>query len=140
MKAQLLQQIKRHEGLRLHAYEDHLGYLTIGYGRLIDQRKGGGITEDEAEQLLQNDLSQCQDDLLTIDTFRDLDPIRQAALINMRFQLGGSGIREFRKMWAALDRQDWHDARAEALNSRWAKQTPGRAKEIANILLTGEWQ
>jgi len=44
------EQIKRHEGKVLHAYPDHLGYWTIGYGRLIDERRGGGITEAEAEE------------------------------------------------------------------------------------------
>ena len=43
-----VEQLKRHEGLRLHAYADSLGYTTIGYGRMIDKRKGGGITEREA--------------------------------------------------------------------------------------------
>ena len=48
--------IKKHEGCVLHCYEDHLGYMTIGVGRLIDKKKGGGITEDEAEYLLKNDI------------------------------------------------------------------------------------
>jgi hypothetical protein len=41
-------------------------------------------------------------------------------------------------MWAALARKDWHGAHREALNSRWAKQTPNRANRIAAILLTGQ--
>ena len=52
-----IEQIKRHEGLVLHAYKDSLGFLTIGYGRLIEKAKHGGISEAEAEYLLQNDVS-----------------------------------------------------------------------------------
>ena len=40
----LTDQLRRDEGCVLHAYPDHLGFLTLGIGRLIDRRKGGGIT------------------------------------------------------------------------------------------------
>jgi lysozyme len=140
MKAKLLDQIKRHEGLRLAAYKDHLGYLTIGYGRLIDEARNGGISEAEAEHLLHNDLAACERDLESIPGYRDLDDVRQAALINMRFQLGGGGIRAFKKMWAALNVGDYGTAALEALDSRWAKQTPRRAAEVAEQLRTGVFQ
>ena len=54
---QATKQIKRHEGFVSNAYKDSLGYLTIGYGRLIDKSKGGGISETEAEYLLANDVN-----------------------------------------------------------------------------------
>ena len=50
-------QIKKDEGIVLHVYDDSLGYSTIGYGRLVDRRKGGGISEDEALYLLKNDVN-----------------------------------------------------------------------------------
>ena len=37
-----VEQLRRNEGEVLHAYQDHLGFWTIGVGRLIDKRKGGG--------------------------------------------------------------------------------------------------
>ncbi|MGB0809972.1 MAG: glycoside hydrolase family protein, partial [Candidatus Puniceispirillaceae bacterium] len=52
----LIKQLKRHEGLVTHCYQDHLGYNTIGYGRLIEKGMGG-ITEAEADYLLMNDLA-----------------------------------------------------------------------------------
>ena len=55
-RRQIVDDLKRHEGLKLHAYQDHLGYWTIGYGRLIDKERGGGISETEAETLLENDI------------------------------------------------------------------------------------
>ena len=41
------------EGVVLHEYKDHLGYSTLGVGRLIEKDKGG-ITEEEAKYLLAN--------------------------------------------------------------------------------------
>ena len=136
----LIEQLKRHEGKRNHAYQDHLGYWTIGYGRLIDERRGGGITDKEAEFLLTSDIIKCMRDLGSIPTYRQLDPTRQAALVNMCFQLGGAGIRAFANMWDALADHDYDRAADEALDSKWAKQTPGRADEIAEQIRTGEWQ
>ena len=46
MDDDLLNLIRKHEGFRASAYRDTRGYLTIGYGRLIDARRGGGITRD----------------------------------------------------------------------------------------------
>ena len=56
MDDNLLNPIRKHEGFRSGAYCDTQGYLTIGYGRLIDARRGGGITDAEAEFLLAGDI------------------------------------------------------------------------------------
>jgi len=47
--------LEREEGRRAKAYRDHLGYWTIGVGRLIDPRKGGSIRPDEESVLIRND-------------------------------------------------------------------------------------
>ena len=55
-------------------------------------------------------------------------------IIEMVFQLGGNGVSKFRKMWQALqqDPPDYAEASVQMLDSRWAKQTPNRAKEMAD--------
>lgn len=133
----LLKQLRRHEGFVPTAYQDHLGYWTIGFGRLIDERRGGGLTEAECEYLLRNDVLKCEAQLETITAFNKLDDVRQASLVNMCFQLGFNGLKAFKKMWSALERFDFETAADEALDSRWAKQTPDRALEIAAQLRTG---
>lgn len=134
----LIAQLKRHEGLRLHAYQDHLGFWTIGYGRLIDERRGGGISEAEAELLLRNDVKRVQADIeRRLPWVRGLSDARQQALCNMGFQLGVSGLLGFRRMLDALKRGRFHLASQEALNSRWARQTPSRAEEVADMIRDG---
>ena len=134
----LRKQLLRHEGEVLHAYEDHLGYLTIGVGRLIDKRRGGGITHDEAMMLLDNDIRRVIDELESrAPWFKRLDTTRQQAIANMAFQLGVSGLLGFRKMIGALDHGDYRKAADEALDSRWARQTPNRAREIADMIRKG---
>lgn len=135
----LIEELKRDEGCVLHAYQDSLGYTTIGIGRMIDERRGGGISQDEAEYLLANDIERVTRALQErVDCFNDLDDVRQRSLVNMAFQLGIGGLLKFKKMLAAMDDEQWSTAANEALDSRWAQQTPERAKRIAYMIETGE--
>lgn len=135
---QITETLKSDEGLRLHAYQDHLGYWTIGYGRLIDERRGGGISQAEAETLLRNDILRVTAELVKRrPDFETLPENVQAALVNMAFQLGVNGVLAFRNMWGALDRRDWDDAADHALDSRWAAQTPNRAKRVTDQIRKG---
>ena len=47
--------IRRFEGLRLKAYNDPSGILTIGYGHTRTAREGMTISRNEAERLLMED-------------------------------------------------------------------------------------
>jgi lysozyme len=134
-------QIKRHEGLVLHAYKDSLGYLTIGYGRLIDKAKHGGISEGEAEYLLQNDVSIVLAALhRNIPFFDSLCVPRQAVLVNMAFQMGIQGVQKFKKTLSLVEMGLYDEAADNMLKSLWAKQTPNRANEMAEQMRTGQWQ
>lgn len=131
-------QIKRHEGLKLKPYKCTAGKLTIGYGRNLEDR---GIDKDEAEQMLLRDMCEVEEQLFDKGLLDGLNDARKAVLINMGFQLGVSGLFKFENMIAALDRKEYELAAKEMLDSLWAKkQTPNRAKELADQMLTGEFQ
>lgn len=134
-RAELRALLTRHEGYRRHPYRCTAGKLTIGVGRNLDDV---GIDEDEARYLLEKDITRCVADLSTFQWFETLDRIRQRALIDMRFQLGPTRFRGFKKMIAALARKDYAAAAQEALDSQYGRQdAPARAKEIAAMLRTG---
>lgn len=127
--------LRADEGFRANAYYDSEGFLTIGIGRLIDPRRGRGITESEALYLLDNDIDLVCDQLdARLSWWRKLTQPRRRALINMAFQLGISGLLRFRRMLAALRDGDYETAAAEALDSKWATQTPDRAKRVAALI------
>lgn len=135
-------QLRRDEGEVLHAYSDSEGYLTIGVGILIDQRRGGGITKDESTYLLRNRIAEKTAELeARIPWCVRLDPVRKAALLNMAFQLGVDGVLGFPRMLACLRDERWAEAESHALDSDWARHdTPERAKRVARQLASGEWQ
>lgn len=129
------------EGEVLHAYADHLGFLTIGVGRLIDERRGGGITQQESRYLLRNDIAKCVAQLeQRFEWWSAIDDVRQGVLICMTFQLGINGVANFKRMIAALKVRDYITASIEAMDSDWFKQTPERAKRMARVLRLGVWE
>lgn len=134
-------QLIRDEGEKLHAYQDHLGYWTLGVGRLIDARKGGGISPVESRYLLDNDINTRKAALLSrLPWTASLDPVRFAVLLNMAFQMGVDGLLGFRNTLAMVMQRQYAQAAIGMLNSKWASQTPERAKRLADQMRTGEWQ
>lgn len=140
LKTKLTRQLRADEGEVLHAYSDSLGFLTIGVGRLIDKRKGGGITAEESAYLLANDIEKRLKELeRRLPWFNRLDEPRRAVLANMSFQLGVDGLLGFTNTLAMVERGDYEGAAAGMLNSLWARQTPARAKRLSEQMRTGQW-
>jgi len=136
---ELVEQLKLHEGVRSHIYECPMGYQTIGVGRNVDPNGGIGLSDDEIEYLLENDIRRCERELDRFSWFADLDVVRQDALINMCFNLGFTRLLKFKNMLSALAEGRYQLAAAEALDSKWAKQVGRRAKDIAHMFSTGEY-
>jgi len=137
------EQLVRDEGVVFHAYQDHLGFWTIGVGRSIDSKKGGGITREEALYLLDNDIGKKRVDLLAVlpwtATLAATDEARFAVLLNMAFNLGVAGLLGFRKMIEAVRDGNYDRAAKEMLDSEWALQVGLRAQRLAEQMQTGEW-
>lgn len=131
--------IKKAEGCKLGLYPDAEGYLTIGYGRLLDPKKGGHITPEEADFLLANDLKRAERACETLPVYLELCPARQAVLIEMCFNLGFDGLRGFQQMLRALVHQDYAHAASEMLQSKWALQVKGRAVQLSQQMESGAW-
>lgn len=130
--------LKREEGFIPHAYQDHLGYWTIGYGKLIDKRKGGGITERQALMLLRDEIEEKRRELDTqLGWWRTLDETRQTVILAMVFQMGIAGVLGFKNTLAALKAGDYAKAAKGIRGSKWAQQTPGRAERMAKAIETG---
>ena len=55
------------------------------------------------------------------------------AVVSMIFQLGFAGFSKFKRMIGAFERGDLLTAKAEGLDSLWAKQTPERAAEVLGL-------
>ncbi len=137
----LTEQLRRDEGTESCAYQDSLGYWTIGVGRLIDARKGGGLSNEEIDYLLDNDIkAKTHEVLRALPWAARLSEARQAVLVNMAFQMGTKGLLAFRRALGSVEDGQYGDAAVEMLNSTWAKQTPARAMRLATQMETDKWQ
>ena len=137
----LKEQLLREEGSESCAYQDTLGFWTIGVGRLIDPKKGGGLSQDEIEYLLDNDIKKITEQVHKfLPWVSKLNEPRQAVLIGMAFQMGLRGLLQFKRTLGSIEDGHYGEAAAGMLDSTWAKQTPARAQRLAKQMETGEWQ
>jgi len=124
--------LRREEGFRSHAYKDHLGYVTVGIGRCIEEGVGIGLSLEEAEYLLMNDVRRCIGELgKALPWASSLDNQRKEVLVELAFQMGLPNLMKFKRMLAAMKDGEFEKAAAELLDSKYAGQTPARAERYA---------
>jgi lysozyme len=141
MKDEMRRLLRGDEGVVLSAYQDHLGFWTIGVGRLIDKRKGGGISTGESAVLLDNDIDSKEAELdRRMSWWRRLDAARRGVLLAMAFQLCVDGLMGFANTLKMAQAGDYAGAAKGMLNSLWAKQTPERALRMSDQMRTGDWK
>jgi lysozyme len=134
--------LERDEGNVEHAYQDSLGYWTIGIGHLIDRRRGGKLPRDMIYQLLSRDISEKTEQLYNVYPWAiNLDEPRRAVLICMCFQLGIDGLAKFKKAMEFMRLDKYYAAASEFANSLVAKeQAVKRWERFCNQIRSGEWQ
>lgn len=123
-----------------HVYHDHLGIATIGIGRMVDGKRGGGISYDEAKFLLRNDIEVRIASLNTyLPWWTELDEIRQLILLDMSFNLGIRGLLTFKNTLRAIQEGRYSDAAEGMRKSLWYKQTGRRARRLIEMMKTGNY-
>lgn len=133
----LIKQLKRHEGFRSKVYKCPAKKWTIGFGRNVEDN---GITEEEAEYLLINDIERIEKELKnTYKWFDELDNTRKCVIINICYNIGVKKFGTFKKTIKHLEDKNYNEAGVEMLYSRWAKQVFTRATELAEQMLSGKF-
>ena len=139
MTEQLLEMLKRHEGVRSKVYLCSAGYETIGVGRNISE-SGMGLSDDEVDYLLQNDIERVIKELSAeYRWFNSLDDVRKDAMIDISFNLGATRLRGFRRALAAMEVADYKMAAKEFLDSKWSRDVKGRATELCYMIEMGSY-
>ena len=154
---ELLDQLVLHEGLELLPYKDSLGIDTIGIGRNLEHRGLSeaelahigkdisdicewGITKEQAYYLAENDIKIVEEEVCKAHPcVVELDEIRQRVIIDMAFNMGVPRLNKFKKMWKAIEEENYEESKIQMLDSRWANQVGNRAVRLSNAMETGEW-
>lgn len=127
----LIDNLKESEGFRNRVYKCTEGYDTIGYGFAI---KDLVMDEDIATMILERKVGDIK--LIVnqkIPFIKDLPEKVQDVLYEMYYQMGNS-LWKFKKTIQFLRLNEFENAGIEMLDSRWAKQTPNRAKKLSDIV------
>ena len=133
----LIEQLKVHEGVKLKPYKCSAGKLTIGVGRNIQDN---GITMEEAEYFLQNDIAEARSQLLhAFPWMGDFNDARISAMINFTFNVGIGTVKKFENTLSYMQSGEWNKAADEMMDSRWARQVGNRAIEVTEQIRTGKW-
>ena len=139
------------EGFRTHAYQDTLGFWTIGHGLKIHNSKklphrdltryvnrATPITREESERIGKDITAANYNEVAGLFPSWDKLARRQrTGLIEMAYQLGARGVANFRKTVGLINAGDYREAGLEAGRSQWAIQTPNRAARIAIDISNG---
>ena len=135
MYEELKEQIKKHEGFVPRTYKDSLGKKTIGFGHLCVEPEQWDddkeYTREELERVFDNDFKEALKNAESLIGERSINFIAKQVIIEMVFQLGIGGVGKFKKMWLALDSEDYGEASFQMMDSLWAKQTPNRAEKLS---------
>lgn len=131
----------RHEGYRECPYQDTLGHWTAGVGHLL--RPPVDVehcwTREQVMVTLGHDIEHAEAGARhLVPSWYRIAAQRRDVLTELAFQLGSHGLSGFRRLLVAVDREDWAAAGRELLTSRLARQTPGRAQELA-CLISVDW-
>jgi GH24 family phage-related lysozyme (muramidase) len=132
---------KANEGCTLTAKKDSRGY-EIGYGHNNATVIPGMMwTQAQAEAAFATDYGAAANNAqLSVpeDIWNAMGIARQAALVDMAYELGLHGLRTFVTMRKLLEEQRWSDAADDLLKSLAASQAPARWQRHAEIFRVGD--
>ena len=130
----LLSSVIVHEGFSRYIYLDSVGVRTVGFGRNLDDR---GISREEAEMLLLNDLETSTEEAKKFEFYENLTSNRRDVIVEMIFNLGLTRFKKFKKTIGYINQANHSAAADEMLDSKWADQVGQRAITLSNKFRAG---
>ncbi|KAL3858457.1 hypothetical protein ACJMK2_013047 [Sinanodonta woodiana] len=92
---------------------------------------GTKVSKERIEEAFNADVKAAIDSCCKLfDDFQNLPNEVQLIILNMRFNLGHSGLEKFKKFREAVNNGDWDKAADEMVDSKWYEQVPNRAKRL----------
>ena len=137
----IIEMLRVHEGVETHAYKCTADKTTIGVGRNIDPSGGLGLSSDEIDYLLSNDVKRVSAELIrAFSWYSEMDEVRKDAMIDMCFNMGLPRLKLFKKSLEAMANEDYDIAAIEFLDSNWAKQVGGRSIIVTDMIRSGDYR
>ena len=131
---ELIAKLKKFEGLRLSAYLDEAGVLTIGYGHTgPDVRVGDRISIYWAEDLLRRDLRKVEDAVNELGVAKTQGQFD--ALVSFAFNMG-----IFRLKTATFLRYIREGESRETISTEWMRWVYAKGKRLKGLEKRRAWE
>ena len=141
--------VQYEEGFREKPYLCSEGYPTVGTGIRIGP-KGADLKNYEFTVprevdavWLQSILNSTMKGMLMNERIAKamnvLDEARTAVLVSMAYQMGVPGLAQFKNTLYLVETKQFEEAAKAMLDSKWARQTPNRARRHAEQMRSGLW-
>lgn len=138
--------IKKDEGVKKNkegqhiSYNDTEGILTGGRGHVLTKEEkklypiDTPIPNDVVAGWFKTDMNEADVNLTEILEAKAVHVPDEVfdILLNMSFNLGKKGLTGFKKMWKAIEVNDWQTASAEMEDSKWFKQVKSRGVRLVD--------
>ena len=138
------ERIKKHEGFSLEPY--NLSYTTTdgsnvnedfqtgGYGHVIQKGEEIPTTKEGWDKVFEEDFAKA---VKGASKLLNIDAVHVTAIgivVEMIYQIGIGGVSKFKKTLEYINAGDYVKASEEMLDSKWARQTPSRAKSLSSLM------
>ena len=159
LEVSLVNLLELHEGYSRFPYKDPSGNLTIGYGRnltrnplvtseiehitgsdstnVIDWMYKNGVTHEQAEYLLYNDIDDVVNWVSNYSWFEQLSSNRKLCIIDLAYNVGEMGFDGFTKMLHDISIGDYVAAATEIKQSEWCGEVGRRCNDDMLLMLKG---
>ena len=146
-------QLMLDEGLRLQAYKDTRGFLTVGVGRNLDANplspaelavvghdaRTLPITQDQAMFLLHNDEMKSFTTLTNnLPWWPRMDDVRARVCVDLDFNMGWDKFQKFKQFFNFMATGDFDGAANDLMGTAWYGEVGNRGPRLVNMVRTGE--
>ena len=117
------------------------GHALQGYGRNVKNKKTPAVvTEHTADRWLTQDIEKCMEDLdEKLPWWRHHSAVRRAAMIDLVYNMGIDRLLTFKEFLSNMRRGRYTEASRCLKNSKYARQTGVRAREVSTAIRYGKW-
>lgn len=141
----IVDQLKRDEGVRFEPYKDDRGFNTVGVGHNLDANPLPNETYpmsiDRVVEVLNEDLNRITNKLIgDLPWIAGLPDVYKGVLQNIAFNMGAKGEEAFHHMLGDIEIGNYTEAAEAGSQSLWYTQVGDRAKRLMEQLRTGQWQ
>lgn len=140
---EIMEMIKKHEGVRTKPYKDSLGLWTVGVGHLIGDGKtlppewNRELTMAEVDDLFYKDYMSHKKAAMKIPGYDLVNAKAQGALIDLTFNMGNTWFKKWPNFVKNLSQGNTIEAAASLEDSNWFKQVKSRAVTIVSLIKEG---